>query len=242
MPISRRAPISKRLLSVRDAACVSIYVPTAPEEPGVRDRLAFKNLAGEALEQLNGVELARGALGELREALDALGDDTAFWTRQAHTLAVFATPSGAQTFQLANRLSPMVEVSDRFHVKPLLRSATFPQAAFGPALPQNAAPGGGLARRPARGGSCAGHAGRRGQRGGQGVHRRPLGRPPHPGIRGPEGASAPVRAAGRRCLAARALRLGAPADPRGARAARVDLPLRLQLPASRRPGDRGKSR
>jgi hypothetical protein len=33
----------------------------------------------------------------------------------------------------------MVEVSDRFHVKPLLRSATFPQAAFVLALSQNAA-------------------------------------------------------------------------------------------------------
>jgi hypothetical protein len=32
----------------------------------------------------------------------------------------------------------MVEVSDRFHVKPLLRSATFPQAAFVLALSQNA--------------------------------------------------------------------------------------------------------
>lgn len=129
----------ERLLAVRDAACVSIYVPTAPEERGVRDRIAFKNLAAEAIEQLGAVELARGALDELRGALDALGDDAEFWTRQAHTLAVFATPTGVQTFQVANRLSPVVEVSDRFHVKPLLRSATFPQAAFVLALSQNAA-------------------------------------------------------------------------------------------------------
>jgi hypothetical protein len=127
----------ERLLAVRDAACVSIYVPTTPEEPGVRDRIAFKNLAGEAIEQLGAVALPRGALDELREALDELGDDTEFWTRQAHTLAVFATPAGARTFQVANRLSPMVEVSDRFHVKPLLRSATFPHAAFVLALSQN---------------------------------------------------------------------------------------------------------
>jgi hypothetical protein len=136
--IPTRADV-ERLLSVRDPACVSIYVPTAPEERGERDRIAFKNLAGEAIEQLGAVELARGALDELRDALDALGDDATFWTRQAHTLAVFATPSGAQTFQVANRLSPTVEVSDRFHVKPLLRSATFAQAAFVLALSQNGA-------------------------------------------------------------------------------------------------------
>ena len=129
----------ERLLAVRDPACVSIYVPTTPEERGERDRIAFKNLAGEAVEQLGSVELARGALDELREALDAIADDPEFWTRQAHSLAVFATPSGAQTFQVANRLSPTVEVSDRFHVKPLLRSATFPQAAFVLALSQNGA-------------------------------------------------------------------------------------------------------
>jgi hypothetical protein len=127
----------EHLLSVRDAACVSIYVPTTPEGRGDRDRLEFKRLAGEALEQLAGVALERGALGELRDALDELAEDEEFWARQAHSLAVFATPAGVRTFQVANRLSPMVEVSDRFHVKPLLRSATFPQAAFVLALSQN---------------------------------------------------------------------------------------------------------
>jgi Bacterial archaeo-eukaryotic release factor family 11 len=129
----------EQLLSVRDAACVSIYLPTAPEERGERDRLEFKNLAAEALEQLAAASIGRDSINGFRDSLDDLADDDAFWARQAHSLAVFATPSGARTFQVANRLSPMVEVSDRFHVKPLLRSATFPQAAFVLALSQNAA-------------------------------------------------------------------------------------------------------
>ena len=123
----------ERLLSVRDDACVSIYLPTAPEERGERDRLEFKRLAAEALEQLAG----RDEHDDLRDVLDDLADDEAFWMRQAHSLAVFATPAGARTFQVANRLSPIVEVSDRFHVKPLLRSATFPHAAYVLALSQN---------------------------------------------------------------------------------------------------------
>jgi hypothetical protein len=129
----------EQLLSVRDAACVSIYLPTAPEERGERERLEFRSLAGEALEQLEAASLERDPLNDLRDVLDDLAEDQEFWARQAHSLAVFATPSGARTFQVANRLSPMVEVSDRFHVKPLLRSATFPQAAFVLALSQNAA-------------------------------------------------------------------------------------------------------
>jgi hypothetical protein len=123
------------LLSARDAACVSIYLPTSPEERGERDRIEFKNLSAEALEQLE----ASAVVNEVRDVLDDLVEDPEFWTRQAHSLAVFATPSGARTFQVANRLSPLVEVSDRFHLKPLLRSATFPQAAYVLALSQNAA-------------------------------------------------------------------------------------------------------
>jgi Bacterial archaeo-eukaryotic release factor family 11 len=128
----------EQLLSVRDAACVSIYLPTTPEERGERDRLEFKRLATEALEQLDDAPLDRDAGSGLRDALDELAEDREFWVRQAHSLAVFATPAGARTFQVANRLSPIAEVSDRFHVKPLLRSATFPQAAFVLALSQNA--------------------------------------------------------------------------------------------------------
>lgn len=128
-----------QLLSVRGAACVSIYLPTAPEERGERDRIEFKNLAAEAIAQLDAASTERHSVDDLRELFDDLADDDAFWARQAHSLAVFATPSGARTFQVANRLSPMVEVSDRFHVKPLLRSATFPQAAFVLALSQNGA-------------------------------------------------------------------------------------------------------
>jgi hypothetical protein len=129
----------ERLLSAREPACVSIYLPTSPEERGARDRIEFKNLSAQALEQLAASTVGRVAVNELRDVLDDLVDDEEFWTRQAHSLAVFATPSGARTFQVANQLSPMVEVSDRFHVKPLLRSATFPQAAYVLALSQNAA-------------------------------------------------------------------------------------------------------
>jgi hypothetical protein len=127
------------LLSVRDAACVSIYLPTSPDEHGGRDRIEFKNLSAEALDQLDAAGADRAAVNELRDGFGELVEDDDFWARQAHSLAVFATPARTRTFQVANRLSPLVEVSDRFHVKPLLRSATFPQAAFVLALSQNGA-------------------------------------------------------------------------------------------------------
>jgi hypothetical protein len=54
----------------------------------------------------------------------------------ASSLAVFVTPEHVRTFRLPNRLIAMVEVSDRMHLKPLLRSVTFPQAALVLALAQ----------------------------------------------------------------------------------------------------------
>ena len=35
---------------------------------------------------------------------------------------MFATPDALRTFRLPNRLTTVVEVSDRYHLKPLLRA------------------------------------------------------------------------------------------------------------------------
>ena len=125
-----------RLLEARDPYSVSIYVPTDPVSDGNAERIAFGNLVSEGLGQVAEQQIPRTDLEELREALADLGDDEDFWATQARSLAVFATPGSLLTFRLANRLQPMVEVSDRFHVKPLLRAQTFPQLAFVLALAQ----------------------------------------------------------------------------------------------------------
>ncbi len=90
----------EQLLSVRDAACVSIYLPTTPEGSGEADRTEFGNLSAEALGQLEAAGADRDSVGELREALGDLAEDGEFWARQAHSLAVFATPSRVRTVQV----------------------------------------------------------------------------------------------------------------------------------------------
>jgi hypothetical protein len=74
----------------------------------------------------------------LQEHLHDLADDDEFWRFQAHSLAVFATPDLLRTYRLANKLVAMVEVSDRFHLKPLIRAVTFPHAAYVLAISENA--------------------------------------------------------------------------------------------------------
>jgi hypothetical protein len=122
------------LLDAREPGSVSAYLPTSPlPQDAEAARIELKNLATEAERQLG--DDGRG----VREHFDDLLDDDAFWTRLANSLAVFATPTTLRTFRLANRLTSMVEVSDRFHLKPLLRSVTFPQAAVLLALTQQSA-------------------------------------------------------------------------------------------------------
>ena len=125
----------RRAARRRATPSVSIYLPTSPlPQDAEAARIEFKNLAAE------GDSPGRGARAPCarpsREHFDDLYDDEEFWTRLAISLAVFATPGGVRTFRLPNRLTSLVEVSDRFHLKPLLRSVTFPQAAFVLALAQ----------------------------------------------------------------------------------------------------------
>jgi hypothetical protein len=125
------------LLDERAPASVSIYLPTSPlTHEADAGRIELKNLASEALGQLEAEGADRATIAGVREHIDDLLDDDEFWTRLAASLAVFVTPAGARTFRLPNQLTSLVEVSDRMHVKPLLRSVTFPQAAVVLALAQ----------------------------------------------------------------------------------------------------------
>jgi hypothetical protein len=121
----------ERLLTARDPACVSIYVPTSPlTQEAQAARIELKGLAAEAVQQLETAGADRTVVSDLRESLDDLVDDDGFWAEQARSLAVFASPGAVTTFRLPNRLTSEVEVGDRFYVKPVLRAVTFPQAAF----------------------------------------------------------------------------------------------------------------
>ena len=124
-------PELERLLAVRDPWCVSAYLPTSPiTQDAQADRIELKNLVAEATVQLRAAHADRGAVSDVREALDAIVEDDDFWAEQARSLAVFASPTSLRTFRLPNRLTAAVEVGDRFYVKPLLRAVSFPQAAF----------------------------------------------------------------------------------------------------------------
>jgi hypothetical protein len=129
----------ERLLQVRETYCVSIYLPTSRiTAETAADRIELRNLVADAIRQLHDIGDDKHDIAAIHEALEEIADDDEFWTRQANSLAVFATAEGTQTFRLPNHLVAAVEVSDRFFLKPLLRAVTFPQTAYVLALSQGA--------------------------------------------------------------------------------------------------------
>ena len=104
----------ERLLQERGGPLVSIYLPTTPITPEAEaDRIAFKNLAAEAVAELKEAGAATHDREAIEESLEDLHDDEEFWALQAHSLAVFASPAGLRSFRLPNRLTPALQVADR---------------------------------------------------------------------------------------------------------------------------------
>ncbi len=119
------------LAAWRGDIAVSLFLPTTPVTLETdADRLHLKSLAKEAIGQLEAAGADKRRVGPLAEELDDLIDDDDFWRYQAHGLVVYATPDNLRTYRVPNALEPMVEVSDRFHLKPLLRSTSFCNAGY----------------------------------------------------------------------------------------------------------------
>lgn len=124
-------PEFRALAATRADACVSIYLPTTPlTQETASSRIALRNLTRTALGQLEAVGFDKRRLASIADRLAGLAADNAFWKYQATSLAVLVTPDAMRTFRLPNQLTAMAEVSDRFHLKPLLRAIAFPHAAF----------------------------------------------------------------------------------------------------------------
>jgi len=126
------------LSEVRADACVSIYLATSPlRDHSEASQIQLGNLIDQALQQLADINFDKRRLAALEEELLSVLEDETFWRLQANSLAILATPEHISTYRLANVLSNQVEVSERFHLKPLLRALTFPHSAYVLALSEN---------------------------------------------------------------------------------------------------------
>lgn len=130
----------KRLAQKRHPASLSFSLRTTPvTQEAQQDRIKFSNLAHDALQQIDEGRISKSDHAALEASLADISDDDEFWAHQSESLVVFATPDRIKTFRLPNHLSDAVEVSDRFHLTPLLRAVAFPHHAIALVLGQNGA-------------------------------------------------------------------------------------------------------
>jgi hypothetical protein len=121
----------ERLSERREAPAVSLYLATSPlSQETETDGLRLKHLLGDAVKQMEAAGTPKRSIWPMEEAVEEIAEDYGFWQEQANSLAVFLTPTSTRTFRLPNKLHDLAEVSDRFHLKPLLRAVTFPHNAY----------------------------------------------------------------------------------------------------------------
>src|ERR1700710_737663 len=142
----------KALAQFKGQTCVSLYLHPSPLRENVRaNRIAFRDIAREALSQLKEAGADKNKIAVFAEQFDHLAglehDDKdgakirkrqrakpdaidAFWHTQANGLAVLATASTMRTFRLPDTPKPLAEVADRLHLTPLIRAMTSPHDAF----------------------------------------------------------------------------------------------------------------
>jgi hypothetical protein len=142
----------KALAATRNEACVSLYVPTSPlAEHADANRIAFEDLAKEALSQLKSAGLDKRKIDPIAEQFGHLSGVTEvntdddkykyrqkkpakeldeFWTCRSNGLALLATPELMRTFRLPDHPKRLAEVADRFHLTPLIRTMTMPHDIF----------------------------------------------------------------------------------------------------------------
>jgi hypothetical protein len=116
----------KELIAPRPGPCVSLFQPTHRAGPDTRtfdqqDPIRFKNLLREAERRLTANGLRAGQARELLAPARRLLDDPVFWQYQADGLALFVAPGFTRTVRAPARFDELVVVTERFHVRPLMR-------------------------------------------------------------------------------------------------------------------------
>lgn len=133
-------PEIQTLVATRANACVSIYLETTPQTQHIGAAgIALASLIKQADAQLEHAGMVKRERWAIVEQLQEVAEDDDFWKYQANSLAIFATSRSHRSYRLPNKLSAMVQVSDRFHLKPLIRSISVQQHAFVLALAENEA-------------------------------------------------------------------------------------------------------
>lgn len=119
-------PIAKEDLNdlfIHRGLCVTIYLPTHRKGPEIQQNpIRLKNLIRRAEERLLAIPMRATEVEPLLRPAQALVADIHFWRHQGDGLALFLSSGLARHVQAPDAFDELVVVSERFHLKPILRS------------------------------------------------------------------------------------------------------------------------
>jgi len=109
------------LLSVEEAPCISLYMPTHRSHPeNKQDTIRYKNLVKQVKESLL-EKYPTAEIHKLLEPFETLASDNEFWKNTSDGLGVLGSPELFEVIRLHVPVEELVIVSDSFHIRPLLR-------------------------------------------------------------------------------------------------------------------------
>jgi hypothetical protein len=110
------------LMEKRDFSCISIYMPTHRTAPETKqDPIRFKNLLRQTEQQLVIAGLRRSEARALSANAKGLLKDRLFWQYQSDGFAAFISSQGLRYYRVPEPFEELVVITDRFHIKPLMR-------------------------------------------------------------------------------------------------------------------------
>lgn len=110
-----------RIAETRNEWCVSVYMPVK-EPDKEKNRRRLKNLIFEAEKKLHRLNVEPFKIDRLLGPTEMILTNSAFWENRTEGFVVFLTLESFAWYSLQYEFDELVVVTDRFHLKPLLKN------------------------------------------------------------------------------------------------------------------------
>ena len=113
----------KTLAEYREKWCVSLYMPTDPARlENRKDTIRLRNLLADAEKDLRERGMRAPDVSQMLSEADALVSDGVFWRDPLGGIAMYIAPGYFRFVKTEQRLAEYLLVSERFHLKPLMKA------------------------------------------------------------------------------------------------------------------------
>lgn len=112
-----------RMADVREKWCVSVYMPIDPSDTQ-KNRISLKNLMFDAERKLLALEVTPQNTARMLAPIEMILNSSGFWEDRKEGFAAFFTKDSFVWHSMSYKFDQLAVVTDRFHLKPLLRNAS----------------------------------------------------------------------------------------------------------------------